>query len=324
MMSNSTKTNFPLVSIVIPVYNGANFIQEAIDSALNQTYRNIEVLVVDDGSNDNNETKNILMSYGDKIRCVFKSNGGVASALNKGISSMKGDYFSWLSHDDVYLPNKVETQVKFLSKCKEDTILYSGFSVINSNSDIMYYVLNNEVNNKRFILDLLCFSGIGGCTTFIPKSCFETVGFFSEKLLHVQDIDFWIRASKHFRFKYINRNLVQTRLHEKQTSNVDNVEQKLEKEEYFINVLRNEESINFNILNYYPIVHWIAKRQFYNKILEYICKCEVNERNAMGYVDKLIFYLKIRLLLTSSFMMLIMKYVRSKVFKSFYRIYTPK
>ena len=100
--------NFPLVSIIIPVYNGSNYVKEAIDSALAQTYKNIEVIVVNDGSTDN--TEKIVKSYGDKIRYFYKENGGVASALNLAIENSKGEYISWLSHDDVYYPNKIQEQ----------------------------------------------------------------------------------------------------------------------------------------------------------------------------------------------------------------------
>ena len=106
----------PKVSIVIPVYNGANFLREAIESALAQTYENIEVIVVNDGSTDSGTTEEIARSYGDRLRYYHKENGGVASALNFGIREMRGEYFSWLSHDDVYYPNKVETQIQYLKK----------------------------------------------------------------------------------------------------------------------------------------------------------------------------------------------------------------
>ena len=99
--------NQPLVSIIVPVYNGANYMREAIDSALEQTYENKEIIVVNDGSRDDGETERIALSYGDRIRYCHKENGGVSSALNLGISQMKGAYFSWLSHDDKYTPEKV-------------------------------------------------------------------------------------------------------------------------------------------------------------------------------------------------------------------------
>ena len=82
-----------LVSIIIPVYNGANYLREAIDSALNQTYQNCEVIVVNDGSDDNGKTEEITLSYGSRIRYFRKENGGVATALNAGIREMQGEYF---------------------------------------------------------------------------------------------------------------------------------------------------------------------------------------------------------------------------------------
>ena len=102
----------PLVSIIIPVYNGANYLREAIESALGQTYGNCEVLVINDGSNDHGETEREALKFGDRIRYFKKENGGVASALNFGIRKMQGEYFSWLSHDDVYSPQKIEKQLE--------------------------------------------------------------------------------------------------------------------------------------------------------------------------------------------------------------------
>ena len=102
----------PLVSIVIPVYNAEKYIERALKSLINQSYKNIEVIVVNDGSTDN--TEKIVKKYVDKIRYFYKENGGVASALNLGIKNMKGEYFSWLSHDDVYYTNKIERQIEEL------------------------------------------------------------------------------------------------------------------------------------------------------------------------------------------------------------------
>ena len=95
----------PLVSIIIPVYNGANYLREAIESALGQTYGNCEVLVINDGSNDHGETEREALKFGDRIRYFKKENGGVASALNLGIRKMRGEYFSWLSHGFSTMPS---------------------------------------------------------------------------------------------------------------------------------------------------------------------------------------------------------------------------
>ena len=107
-MANKKEKFNPLVSIIIPVYNGENYVAEAIDSALAQTYDNIEIIVVNDGSED--RTDEICKSYGNKIRYFKKENGGTSTALNLGIKNMNGEYFSWLSHDDKYYPNKIKRQ----------------------------------------------------------------------------------------------------------------------------------------------------------------------------------------------------------------------
>ena len=106
----------PLVSIVIPVYNGSKYLGEAIDSALEQTYKNIEIVVINDGSKDNGKTRAVAKSYGDKIRYYEKENGGVSSALNYAIKMSKGQFISWVSHDDKILPEKIELQIEYLIK----------------------------------------------------------------------------------------------------------------------------------------------------------------------------------------------------------------
>lgn len=107
----------PRISVVIPVYNGENYLKEAIDSALNQTYENVEVLVVDDGSVDG--TREIMNAYGDRIIGLHKKNGGVATALNMGIAHMSGEYFAWLSHDDLMKPDACEIYVRHLQGRKK-------------------------------------------------------------------------------------------------------------------------------------------------------------------------------------------------------------
>jgi len=129
-------TFHPLVSIIIPVYNGSRYLNEALSSALNQTYDNIEVIVVNDGSEDN--SGEIAQSYGSRIRYFEKENGGVSTALNMALQHMRGDYFSWLSHDDVYFHDKIEKQVQKLASFgpteRTRTILYSNLMVIDHRS----------------------------------------------------------------------------------------------------------------------------------------------------------------------------------------------
>lgn len=190
----------PLVSIVIPVYNGSNFVKEAIDSALNQTYKNIEIIVVNDGSNDDGATEKIALSYGDKIKYIHKENGGVSSALNVGIKNMSGEYFSWLSHDDMYKPNKVEKQVELLNKYeKENALVLCEAEHINSKSEcIKAGEIKKElalgVNSYETVLKSLCVRGAyNGCAFLIPREAFDKVGLFDETLRYSQDAFMWLQ-----------------------------------------------------------------------------------------------------------------------------------
>ena len=119
----------PLVSIIIPVYNGGNFLRDAIESALNQTYPNIEVIVVNDGSDDCGETEKIASDFVGKIVYLSKENGGVSSALNFGIQQMKGDFFSWLSHDDLYVETKIEEQLFYFFKDPSIELVYGNYDL---------------------------------------------------------------------------------------------------------------------------------------------------------------------------------------------------
>ena len=188
----------PVVSIVIPVYNGATYLREALDSALNQTYRNIEVIVVNDGSSDGGKTESIALSYGDRINYISKENGGVASALNAGLMKMTGEYFSWLSADDVYFPDKIEKQMAFLAGrgWQKDIVLYSDFELIDAQSKLLSTERVRSISQEHFIFALVCDYPVSGCTTLIPKNIFDDVGFFDEKLVVTQDYDMWFRMAK--------------------------------------------------------------------------------------------------------------------------------
>ena len=210
----------PKVSIIIPVYNGSNYIRDAIDSALKQDYDNYEIIVVNDGSNDNDKTKNICMSYGKKIRYFEKENGGVSSALNYGISKMNGRYFSWLSHDDLYYENKLSCQIKELEKYDENTVLYSNYSIVNENGTfIKNVILNHDEYNKKPYNSIFNMD-INGITLLIPKKAFDECGFFDETLRCIQDYDLWYKMIKKYKFVHMKDVLGSTRVHSNQVSNV--------------------------------------------------------------------------------------------------------
>ncbi|MGN0571789.1 MAG: glycosyltransferase family 2 protein [Candidatus Fimenecus sp.] len=227
MANTIEKHNFsPKVSIVIPVYNGAEYMREAIDSALAQTYENIEVLVINDGSCDDGATEQIALSYGDKIRYFSKENGGVSTALNLGIAQMTGEYFSWLSHDDKYEPEKVEDEVRLLEKFTDrDTLIaYTGHQFIDAQSKVfkdvpMYFNAGKVYTDTEVIRFLLTKRTMDGCCMLIPKSAFETCGGFHEDLRYNQDALMWYKFfTSGYQIVSDGKKNVMYRIHKKQTS----------------------------------------------------------------------------------------------------------
>jgi glycosyltransferase involved in cell wall biosynthesis len=206
----------PKVSIIIPVYNGADFLREAIDSALAQTYPNIEIIVVNDGSDDGGITEQIALSYSTKISYYFKENGGVASALNYGIETMSGELFSWLSHDDVYYPEKVEAQIIELRKMLQPSVLYSNYELIDDRSQFLRKVTSQYYTPGEFRKALIIDNPIHGCSALVPRICFERVGLFDERLRTTQDYDLWFRLAKEYSFHQMPVVLLKSREHKRQ------------------------------------------------------------------------------------------------------------
>ena len=261
-MQDMNTTFKPLVSIVIPVYNGSNFLAEAIDSALAQTYKNIEIVVVNDGSKDDGATEKVALSYGDKIKYYPKPNGGVSSALNYGIEKMSGDYFSWLSHDDLYEPLKVEREVEELAKMrdKENTIICCADSLIDANGKPIYHTSKrlDGLYSGSDLFDIFFAKHlvINGCTLLIHKSVFERFGGFS-KFRYIQDIECWI----HFmlggvNFCFIKDKLNKMRVHDGQ------VTQRM------------------------PELFYTEMRQFSNDIIDnYLIKGKLSESNIISFLS---------------------------------------
>jgi glycosyltransferase involved in cell wall biosynthesis len=270
-MLNST-TPGPKVSIVIPVYNGANFLREAIDSALAQTYKNTEVLVINDGSNDQGATEQIALSYGSRIRYFSKENGGVATALNKGIAEMSGTYFSWLSHDDLYRPDKIEVELSAAAKLhRDDIVIYSDYSTFSSDLMAAIPIRRKSIAPEKFRYSLLVDVTVHGCTLLIPKVIFERVGVFNEQLRTTQDYDLWFRIASEFDFIHIPEVLVMFRIHASQGTQTQSELALAECDELFsgfIRVLGAKEilsaSVNSHAKSYGKIAAHMFNRGLFN------------------------------------------------------------
>ncbi len=246
----------PLVSVIIPVYNGSNYLREAIDSILAQTYPNIETIVINDGSTDNGQTEDIILSYGDKVRYIYKENGGVATALNMGIAQMKGEYFLWLSHDDVFYPDKVQKQVQLLQSehirmaaCSYNIFYDSGRKI---SVPIVDFYGDEIIQNSVFSVlhGLIQFGGV-----MLKKEIFDEYGIFREELRASQDYEFLFRVLRKEKCVFSNKILYGIRYHKDQGSNtLDSVNvERIQEHEMFMNKLSRKEKKNLygSVYNFY-------------------------------------------------------------------------
>ncbi len=252
-----------LVSIVIPTYNRADLLEEAILSSLQQTYSNKEVIVIDDGSRDN--TKEICKKYvaSGQIRYVYKENGGIGSALNRGISEMKGTWFKWLSSDDVLIHNAVEELVHFALE-KKSKAVYSDYMLIDQHGNRRGEYVEPTYNTYLDYASSLWEQFIGnGSSVLIHKSVFEQVGLFDTTLRFGEDYDFWLRACiiHGVMFHRCPKMLLKYRMHSKQLS------EKVGDDDRIIERIKHYERIRNRIKEQYISVY--GKRNWSQLIEEF-------------------------------------------------------
>lgn len=211
----------PRVSVIIPTYNHARYIRSAVESAINQDYENLEVFVIDDGSND--ETAELLKPYQSKINYVYKPNGGTPSALNLGLTLATGDYVCWLSADDVFMKGKVAKQVGLMESNPSLGFSYTSFVVIDANGVKQYEVNSAYYPNKKDMVTHLmegCF--INGSSVMMRSSALKKVGYFEEGLPQAHDYDLWLRILRHYSCGFLREFLLAYRWHGKNMSQTPN------------------------------------------------------------------------------------------------------
>lgn len=190
-------TDNPLVSVIIPSYNSRRWVGQAIDSLLIQTYPNIEVIVVDDGSID--DTANFLKeNYTGKIRYFYQSNGGVSRARNLGIQKSKGELISFLDADDWLLPEKIAHQVSFLQQHFEYQIAYCDFWCAYDNEGRLELPTGGrliEGVSGQMLPQLLARTVIAPHAAMLRRECLEIAGGFKEDLMYAEDWEFWLRLA---------------------------------------------------------------------------------------------------------------------------------
>jgi len=199
----------PTVSVIIPSYNRAHLLGRAIQSILNQTYQDFEIIVVDDGSKDN--TEEVVRGFNDKrIRYIWHEvNKGGSAARNTGIRAARGEYIAFQDSDDEWLSQKLEKQMKVFEKVSPKVgVVYTGYWRLKG--DKKTYIPSSKVSQKEGDIHkiLLEVNFVTTQAVVVKTECFERAGMFEEELRRLEDWELWIRISKYYHFKCIDEPLV--------------------------------------------------------------------------------------------------------------------
>jgi alpha-1,3-rhamnosyltransferase len=220
----------PLVTVIIPAYNHESYIEDCLKSVVCQTYQHLQIIVLNDGSQDN--TGGVIEKFiglqNRQIEYITKNNEGLCKTLNMGIERAKGKYIAFIASDDMWLPNRIEEQVIFLEQnssiglvfadayfmryYEPTTLKYSDYK-----TRINQHFLNS-IQNTNIYEALLVENIILALTVLIRKECFEKVGLFDVSLKY-EDYDMWLRVSRHYPIAYIDKPLAYYRTHDSNISN---------------------------------------------------------------------------------------------------------
>lgn len=201
----------PTVSVVIPAYNAARYAEAAVDSVLGQKYKDVEVLVVDDGSTDGTEA--VLSRYGNAIRYLRQRNGGVSAARNRGIQESTGRYVAFLDADDTWFPDKLGRQIAALESSGQHRACYSAHVICTE--ALAPLAVRRSVRYGSTLEDLLLRGNVVGsvCTVLCDRALFSIAGNFDLTLSQCADWDMWVRLATITEFLYLDEPLVTYRQH---------------------------------------------------------------------------------------------------------------
>lgn len=191
------------VSIIIPTFNRRDYITIALDSVRVQTYKDYEIIIIDDGSSD--DTKEVLKPYQENVRYFYQDNRGIPATRNKGIREAKGDFIAFLDSDDHWLPEKLERQIECFSKHPHYGMVATRCSCTTPEGK---FLKKNRPGKSGWILtDLFKANFIRTSSAMIKKECLEEIGLFDESLPECEEYDLWLRIAKQYPIGFIDEPL---------------------------------------------------------------------------------------------------------------------
>lgn len=203
----------PLVSAIIPNYNYAQYVAEAVESALDQTYESLEVIVVDDGSKDG--SLEVLEKFGDRIKVITKQNAGVSAARNTGVAASSGEYVAFLDADDAWLPEKIEKQLELFTTVTSVGMVHTGVVEVDESGARLRDDTNGmegSVSGELLLFERPVILG-GGSGIVVSRKAFEEAGGFDTRLSTSADWDFFYRIASRFSVGFVPDALLRYRIH---------------------------------------------------------------------------------------------------------------
>jgi glycosyltransferase involved in cell wall biosynthesis len=262
----------PIVSVIITTHNRFDFLCRAIDSVLSQTYKNVEIIVVDDCSSDGTGEK-ITRLYESIVYIRNNNNLGVSASRNLGIKAASGEYISFLDDDDEILPRKIESQVNLFLESENIDVVYCGHLKKYKNITVKKYAKLKDVIYPKSLDS--CPNAIN--TILIKKSVFLSVGLFDENLNFHEDFDFWIRLSTNCIFAFIQECLAIYHIHGNQST---------------VNYKNAIAGIEF-VLEKHKDLFYANKKYLYKHLRRQASKAAVNDDYSL-FFDKILLAIKIR------------------------------
>ena len=193
----------PLVSVIIPTYNRAAYLQKALQSVKEQTYQPLEIIVIDDGSTD--DTRIMLEGCEVQLRYIYQENKGISGARNTGIRNANGEYVAFLDSDDYWVPEKTAQQVALFKQHPEYGLVASRCASIRLDGS---YRERNRPGRSGWILeDLFKANFIRTSAAMVKKECFENIGLFDEELKECEEYDLWLRIAAQYPMGFIDKSL---------------------------------------------------------------------------------------------------------------------
>lgn len=280
------------VSIIIAVYNRQDFIAEAINSALEQTYQDIEIIIVDDGSTDNTAAiiKEFEKASPHKIIYLYQANSGAASARNAAINIASGELASFLDSDDIYEKNKTEMQVKFWQQHPQASFVYSGYTIFNMNTKESTIIkpldkMQGDIKSKLWTVE----NNIWGGTMLVPMKHLKTLNGFDSSLRGAENFDLRLKLAKLGPVYFQDQLLSIYRIHNTNLSQQD----KLNRPKYLkviSNQLDNSENqplFRFVMSNYHyrSGMFLFQKQQYYQAMLAFLKSIQKKPLQLKSYIQ---------------------------------------